>query len=193
MRNALVVFAVVLLAATVPAPVSSATKYKPCTLIATKDIETALGAKLITGPQGMLEDENIDDEGPLKGEPVDLCIWKLTAAAGAGNVGGVGTSVVLWITRAIGPLQQLATFWYPPKEELVRQGGGTIESVKLPGAECRIFKNLKLPKMPAGHQTWCLMTSKGMALSLEADTFAKTPFAAQVVKKLLDRAASHLP
>ncbi len=189
MRNALVLFAVVLLAAMVPAPASfaAATKYKPCSLLRTMEIETALGAKLISASWAILENENIETDGPLQGQPLDHCVWQLKAS-------GVGTAVVLYAARAIGPLPQLATLWYPPKEELVKEGGGTVESVRLPGAECRIFKNLKLPDGgPVGHTTSCLVTSKGMALSLEVTTHAKTPVAPQLAKKLLDRASSRLP
>jgi hypothetical protein len=69
MRIALVLLMAVLLAATVSAPASSATKYKPCTLLTTADLEGALKAKLSRAQQ---EGGDVEDEpGPLKGETID--------------------------------------------------------------------------------------------------------------------------
>lgn len=192
MRNALGLIAAVLLATSAWAPASfaAATKYKPCSLLRTMELETALAAKLIPGSLGMLEDENIYTDGPLQGQPLDHCIWKLKwAGAGA----GMGIAVTLYAARAIGPLPQLATFWYLPKEELIKEGGGSIESARFPGAECRIFKDLKMPGAPGGHETSCLVASKGIALVLEVATNQKTPVAAQLVNKLLDQASGRLP
>jgi len=161
-----------------------AARYKPCSLLTAADLEAALSAKVTRGAQ---EGEDTDTQGtPLQGEPLDHCAWVLRA--GQADVGAV-----LWVTRAVAPLPQLAAFWYPPKEELARQSGATIESVRLPGAECRLFKNGKHPLLGVAQQTWCLVTSKGLALSLEVTTQAPSPVAPQRVKNLLDRASSHLP
>jgi hypothetical protein len=51
MRNALVLLAVALLAGAVPAPASSATKYRPCTLLTAADLERALKAKVTRAQQ----------------------------------------------------------------------------------------------------------------------------------------------
>jgi|GEM_PF-2410550 hypothetical protein len=167
-----------------PTSAAAATKFKPCSLLTAADLEAALGAKVI---RGALEGEDTDTQGtPLQGEPLDHCSWVLRA-------GEAGLGAVLWATRAAAPLPQLAAFWYPPKEELVRQNGATVESVRLPGAECRFFKNMKNPSLGVAQQTWCLVTSKGLALSLEVTTQAPSPVAPQRVKNLLDRASSRLP
>lgn len=187
MRIAVVLLTIVLVAALGAIPVSSATKYKPCSLLADADLETALGAKLITGVLRRVEGEDIQTDGPLQGQPLDHCTWQMKA-------GQLTIVATLYVARAIGPLPQLAAQWYPPKEELVKEAGAKVESIRLPGAECRIFKNLKLPDFPGVfHETSCLGTSKGMAVSLEVTTQAKTPATPQLVKKLLDRASSRLP
>jgi hypothetical protein len=167
-----------------PTSAAAATKFKPCSLLVAADLEAALGAKVTRGAQ---EGEDTDTQGtPLQGEPLDHCAWVLRA--GQADVGAV-----LWATRAVAPLPQLAAFWYPPKENLARQMGATVESVRLPEAECRLFKNGKHPALGVTQQTWCLVTSKGLALSLEVTTQAPSPVAPQRVKNLLDRASGRLP
>jgi len=167
-----------------PTSAAAATKFKPCSLLTAADFEAVLNAKVTRGPQ---EGEDTDTQGtPLRGEPLDHCLWVLHA-------GQAGLGAVLWATRAVAPLPQLAAFWYPPKEKLAREHGVTVESVRLPGAECRLFKNIKDPSPGIVHQTWCLVTSRGLALSLEVTTQALSPVAPQRVKNLLDRASGRLP
>jgi hypothetical protein len=167
-----------------PAAGASAAKHKPCSLLGAADLETALSAKVTRGAQEGVDTDTQDT--PLQGEPLDHCAWVLSA--GQASIG-----VVLWATRAVAPLPQLAAFWYPSKEDLARQSGATIEPVKLPGAECRLFKNGKHPLLGVAQQTWCLVSTKGVALSLEVTTQAPTPVAPQRVKDLLERASGRLP
>ncbi len=182
MRNALVLLAVVLLAATVPAPASSATKYKPCTLLTTADLEGALKAKVTRGQQ---EGGDVDnDPGPLQGETIDWCSWILSS-------GAIG--VVLRVTRAVAAVPQMAEAWYGPLVETAKQGGGTVESVKLAGAECRIFGNLNKKVGPVGNSTNCLTAGKGRALTIEINTMASTPVPAAVAQGLLGKAVARLP
>jgi len=167
-----------------PTSAAAATKFKPCSLLTAADFEAVLNAKVTRGAQ---EGEDTDTQGtPLRGEPLDHCSWILRA-------GQAGLGAVLWATRAVAPLPQLAAFWYPPKENLARQMGATVESVRLPEAECRLFKNGKHPALGVAHQTWCLVTSRGLALSLEVTGQAPSPVAPQRVKNLLDRASGRLP
>jgi hypothetical protein len=76
---------------------------------------------------------------------------------------------------------------------LARKAGAAIEIVKLPGAECRLFKNGQHPLLGTAQQTWCLVTAKGLALSVEVTIQSNTPVAPQRVKDLLDRASRRLP
>ena len=182
MRNALALLAVILLAATVPAPASSATKYKPCTLLTTADLEGALKAKVTRAQQ---EGGDVDnDPGPLQGETIDWCSWIL----GSGAIG-----VVLRVTRAVASVPQMAEAWYGPLVETAKQGGGTVESVKLAGAECRIFGNTSKKVGPVGNSTNCLTAGKGRALTIEINTAASTPVPAGVAQGLLGKAIARLP
>jgi hypothetical protein len=181
MRKALVLLTAVLLAAVVPAPASSATKYKPCTLLTTADLEGVLKAKVTRGQQ---EGGDVDnDPGPLQGETIDWCSWIL----GSGSIG-----VVLRVTRAIGSVPQMAEAWYGPLVQTAKQGGATVESVKLAGAECRIFGNANKMGGPVGNSTNCLTAGKGRALSIEINTpGAAVP--AAVAQGLLAKAVARLP
>ena len=176
MRIAWVLLAVVLLAATVPAPASSATKYKPCTLLTTADLEGALKAKVT---RSQLEDEEPPDtEGPFKGEVLDGCSWIL----GSGAIG-----VVLRVTRAVASVPQMAANFFTPLDETARKGGSVV-AVKVAGAECRIYGEIKM-----GHSTNCLTAGKGLALAIEINTHASTPVPAAVAQGLLRKAAARLP
>ncbi len=180
MRIALVLFAVVLLASTVPAPASSATKYKPCTLLTTADLEGTLKVKVTRGQQ---EGGDVDDEpGPLQGETIDWCSWVL------GSIG-----VVLRVTRAVASVPQMAQAWYGPLVETAKKGGGTVESVKLAGAECHIFRNSNKSVGPVGNSTNCLTAGKGRALTIEINTPASTPVPPAVAQGLLAKAVARLP
>ena len=181
MRIALVLLTAVLLAATVPAPASSATKYKPCALLTMPDLEGALKAKVTRAQQ---EGGDVDNEpGPLQGETIDWCSWVL----GSGAMG-----VVLRITRAVASVPQMAEAWYGPLEESAKQDGATVEHVKVAGAECRIFGNVK--KVGAiKNSTNCLTAGKGRALTIEINTAASTPVSAAVAQGLLAKAVARLP
>ena len=109
MRIGPVLLTAVLLATLGAAPVSSATKYKPCTLLTTPDLEGALKAKLSRGQQ---EGGDVDDEpGPLKGETIDWCSWIL----GSGTLG-----VTLRVTRAVASVSQMADYVFTPLEETAK-------------------------------------------------------------------------
>ncbi len=179
MRTALVLLAAALLAAVVPAPASSATKYKPCTLLTTADLEGALKAKVT---RSLGENEVIDDEEPLKGEAIDACSWVL----GSASIG-----VVLRITRAIAPVPQMAAAFFTPLEETARKEGAIVEVVKVAGAECHIWRGVKVG--PVRNSTLCLIASKGLALLIEVNTAAPAPVPAAVAQGLLGKAAARLP
>lgn len=184
MRIALVLLMATLLAATVPVPAGSATKYKPCALLTTADLEATLKAKLTRGQQ---EGGDVDnDPGPLQGETIDWCSWILGSSGGA-------IGVVLRVTRAVASVPQMAEAWYGPLVEQAKQGGGTVESVKFAGAECRIFGNTKNKAAPVGNSTNCLMAGKGRALTIEINTAASTPVPAAVAQGLLGKAIARLP
>ncbi|MDQ7842826.1 MAG: hypothetical protein QN141_01875 [Armatimonadota bacterium] len=184
MRIAVAMVLIAAVALVAPVPSTAATKYKPCSLLTSADLEAALGAKVSRGAQ---EGEDTDTQGtPLQGEVLDHCAWVLRA--GQADVG-----VVLWATRAAAPLPQLAAFWYPPKEALARQDGAAIETVRLPGAECRLFRNGKHPLLGTVQQTWCLIIGRGLALSMEVTIQSNAPVAPQRVKALLDQAARRAP
>ena len=181
MRRALVLLTAVLLAATVPAPASSATKYKPCTLLTTADLEGALKAKVTRAQQ---EGGDVDtDPGPLQGETIDWCSWIL----GSGAIG-----VVLRVTRAVASVPQMAEAWYGPLVETAKQGGGTVESVKLAGTECHIFRNMNKSGGPVGNSTNCLTAGKGRALTIEINTPASTPVPPAVAQSLLAKAVARI-
>ena len=183
MRNALVLFTAVLLAAMVPAPASSATKYKPCTLLTTADLEGALKAKVSRGQQ---EGGDVDnDPGPLQGETIDWCSWVLGSSGGA-------IGVVLRVTRAVASVPQMAEAWYGPLVETAKQGGGTVESAKVAGAECRIFGNHAKQVGPVGNSTNCLTAGKGRALTIEINAAAPTPVPPAVAQGLLGKAIARL-
>ncbi len=184
MRVALVLLTAVLLATTVPAPASSETKYKPCTLLTTADLEGALKAKVTRAQQ---EGGDVEDEpGLLKGETIDWCSWILGSSGGA-------IGVVLRVTRAVASVPQMAEAWYGPLVETAKQGGGTVESVKLPGTECHIFRNTSKSAGPVGNSTNCLTAGKGRALTIEINTKALTPVPAAVAQGLLAKAVARLP
>jgi hypothetical protein len=183
MRIAPILLAVVLLAAMVPAPASSATKYKPCTLLTTADLEGALKAKLSRAQQ---EGGDVEDDGPLKGETLDWCSWIFVSGSDA-------IGVVLRVTRAVAPVPQMAEAWYGPLVDTAKKGGGTVESVKLAGTECHIFRNKNKSAGPVGNSTNCLTAGKGRALTIEINTPAATPVPPAVAQGLLAKAVARLP
>ena len=73
------------------------------------------------------------------------------------------------------------------------QGGGTVESVELAGAECRIFGNIHQQGGPVGNSTNCLAAGKGRALTIEINTAASMPVPAAVAQGLLGKAVARLP
>ncbi|HET8999282.1 MAG TPA: hypothetical protein VFP86_06525 [bacterium] len=180
MRRALVLLTAVLLAATVPAPAGSATKYKPCTLLTTTDLEGALKAKLSRGQQ---EGGNVEDEpGPLKGETIDWCSWIL----GPPTVG-----VVLRVTRAVASISQMADYVFTPLEESAKGMGATVKRVKVADAECTVFGNVTGGPSPVKNSMLCLTAGKGRALSIEINS--ATPVPASVAQGLLAKAITRLP
>ena len=184
MRTALVLFTVALLAAMVPAPASSATKYKPCTLLTTADLEGALKAKLSRAQQE--GGDVVDEAGPLKGETLDWCSWIFVSGSDA-------IGVILRVTRAVASVPQMAEAWYGPLVDTAKKGGGTVESVKLAGTECHIFRNLNKSGGPVGNSTNCLTAGKGRALTIEINTPASTPVTPAVAQGLLAKAIARLP
>ncbi len=179
MRNVLVLFAVILLAASVPASAGSATKYKPCTLLTTADLESALKTKLSRGQQ---EGGDVEDEpGPLKGETIDWCSWIL----GSGSFG-----VILRVTRAVASIPQMADYVFTPLEESAKKEAATVKRVKVANAECTIFGNIKVTG-PIKNSMLCLTAGKGRALSIEINSAA--PVSAAVAQGLLAKAVARLP
>jgi len=181
MRNVLVLFSVVLLAATVPAAASSATKYKPCTLLTTADLESALKAKLSRAQQ---EGGDVEDEpGPLKGESIDWCSWVL--GSGSSVIG-----VVLRVTRAVASIPQMADYVFTPLEESAKKEGATVKRVKVANAECTIFGNITGGPSSIKNSMLCLTAGKGRALSIEINSV--TPVPAAVAQGLLAKAIARL-
>lgn len=184
MRIATAVLTAVLLTTLGAAPAGSATKYKPCTLLTTADLEGALKAKLSRAQQ---EGGDVADEpGPLKGETIDWCSWIFVSGSDA-------IGVVLRVTRAVASVPQMAVAWYGPLVETAKQEGGTVESVKLAGTECHIFRNKNKSAGPVGNSTNCLTAGKGRALTIEINTPASTPVPPAVAQGLLTKAVARLP
>lgn len=180
MRIALVLLTAVLLAATVPAPASSDTKYKPCALLTTADLEGALKAKITRGQQ---EGGDVEDEpGPLKGETIDWCSWVL----GSGTLG-----VVLRVTRAVASISQMADYVFTPLEETAKGKGATVKRVKVANAECTVFGNVTGGPSPIKNSMLCLTAGKGRAISIEINS--ATPVPAAVAQGLLGKAIARLP
>ncbi len=180
MRIALVLLTAVLLAATVPVPASSATKYKPCTLLTTSDLVGALKAKVTRGQQ---EGGDVEDEpGPLKGETIDWCSWIL----GSGTFG-----VVLRVTRAVASISQMADYVFTPLEESAKGMGATVKRVKVADAECTVFGNVSVGPSPVKNSILCLTAGKGRALTIEINS--ATPVQAAVAQGLLGKAIARLP
>ena len=73
-----------------------------------------------------------------------------------------------------------------------QQGGGTVEFVKLAGAECRNFGNIHQQGGPVGNSTNCLTAGKGRALTIEINAAAPTPVPPAVAQGLLGKAIARL-
>jgi len=141
---------------------------------------------LLTAAGTQKEGGDVDNEpGPLQGETIDWCPWNLSAGSGA-------IGVVLRVTRAVASVPQRAEAWFAPVIETAKQEGETVESVKLSGAECRLFGKIKNVG-PVKNPTGCLAAGKGHALAIEINTAASTPVPAAVAQGLLAKAMARLP
>jgi hypothetical protein len=186
MRIAVVLLTVVLLAGlgAVPASSATATKYKPCTLLTSADLEGALKGKLSRAPQEGESDDN--ESGPFQGEIMDYCSWIVISGSDA-------IGVVLRVTRATSSISQMAQEWTGRFVEKVKKAGGTVEVVKIAGTECHIFGNTnKNLGATVGYSTNCLTAGKGRALLIEINIPPPRPVPAAVNQGLFGKAVARL-
>lgn len=161
-----------LLAWSTPLPVDAASKYRPCSLLTTAELEGALRVKLSSSNEGDI----IIPEGPFKGETMSTCTWVMGS-----------TNVTLAVTRGPRTPEQRAAglTMLRQAEETLRKQGWTVESANISGAACSTYKP------PAGASgAACSMESKGFGFSLYIYGSSVTP---QQVKALADKAAARLP
>ncbi len=175
--HVVVLFTTVLIATTAPLPADAATKYQPCSLLTTADLEKALRGKV-----GRFADRDMTiPEGPFKGDIMSTCDWV------------VGSSyVTLNIIRGPkNPQEQAAGLAsFRATEERLKGKGWTVEPGNIPGADC---VSLKPPatEPTALPSASCVMVSKGLAFWLGVN--GKGSVTVQEVKALADKVAARLP
>jgi hypothetical protein len=173
--SVVVLFTTVLLAAALPRPADAASKYKPCSLLTTAEVEAVLGAKVI----GTSERDVPITEGPYKGETHSMCTW--TTAKGG-----------VMVTVSRGPRtpeeRAAATAEVRKMVDDLKQKGWTITQTNIRGTAC----GRNVPPASGTTATTvasCSVESKGLALSVLV--FSPT-VTVQQVKALLDKAVARL-
>jgi hypothetical protein len=166
-----------LLAPIVQPLVRADSRYKPCTLLTTAEIEAVLGTKVADA-----KDRDIPvTRGAYKGETMSGCTW-----ATKGPV-----SASLSIIRGPRTAEEKAAGGASLRRVLdgLQAKGWKVESTSMPGAVC---SRATPPPGSASAPTFasCVTEAKGMAFAIYAFGASVTP---QQVKGLANKAASRLP
>ena len=165
-----------LLALTVQPPAEAESKYKPCSLLTTAEIEAVLGARVAD-----TQEKDIPvTQGAYKGETMSGCTW-----ATKGPV-----SASLSVIRGPRTTEEKAAGGASLKRLLegLKAKGWTIESANTPGAVC---SRATPPAGSTNAPTFasCFSEAKGLGFAVYAFSPTVTP---QQVKGLADKAASRL-
>jgi hypothetical protein len=169
--------AAVMLAAVVQLPADADSKYKPCSLLTSAEVEAVLGTKVA----GAQEHDITVTEGPYKGEIMSGCTWDTGSRVGASLSVIRGPRTQEERDAGSANLRKLL--------DGLKQKGWRIESATIPGALC---SRAVPPAGDADAPTFasCFMESKGLAFGLYAFSPSVTP---QQVKALGDKIAARLP
>jgi hypothetical protein len=171
------VLVTVLAAVAVPTPAGADSKYKPCSLLTTAEIEAVLGTKVAEA-----QEKDIPvTRGAYTGETMSGCTW--------GTKGPVSAS--LSVIRGPRTPEERAAGGANLRRLLdgLKAKGWTVESANTPGALC------SRATPPAGSTTAptfasCFSEAKGLGFAVYVFSPTATP---QQVKSLADKAASRLP
>jgi hypothetical protein len=169
--------AIALPAVAVQAPAGADSKYKPCSLLTTAEIEAVLGAKVAEARE---QDVPIT-QGAYKGETMSGCTWA--------TKGPVGAS--LSVIRGPRTPEERAAGGASLRRLLdgLKAKGWTVETASTPGALCsRATPPAGSTKSPT--LASCFSEAKGLGFALYAFSPTVTP---QQVKRLADKAATRLP
>jgi hypothetical protein len=160
-----------------PLPADADSKYKPCSLLTSAEVEGVLGTKVA----GTQENDITVTQGAYKGETMSGCIWGTTSqvSASLGVIRGPRTPE----EKAAGgaSLRRLL--------DGLKAKGWTVEAANTPGALC------SRATPPASSKTAptfasCFSEAKGLGFSVYVFSPTATP---QQVKGLADKAAARLP
>ena len=173
----LAVIATALLAGAVQSPADADSKYKPCSLLTTGEIEAALGTKV----SGAQENDITVTQGAYKGETMSGCTWGTTSQISAS----------LAVIRGPRTPEEKAAGGASLRRLLdgLKAKGWTVEPANTPGALC------SRATPPASSKTAptfasCFSEAKGLGFSVYIFSPTAT---AQQVKGLADKAATRLP
>jgi hypothetical protein len=175
-RTHVMVLTAALLAPVFGPPAEADSKYKPCSLLTTAEIEAVLGTKVAE-----TKDQDIPvTQGAYKGEIMSGCTWT--------TKGPVSAS--LSIIRSPRTPQEQAAGGASIRHVLdgLQAKGWKVESTSMPGAIC---SRATPPPSSASAPTFasCFTEAKGMAFAIYAFSASVTP---QQVKSLADKAGSRL-
>jgi hypothetical protein len=165
----------VALTAAIALSAGAATKYNPCSLLTTAQLEAVLRAKVgVTA-----EKDTTIPEGTFKGDIMSTCDW----AVGS-------TYVTLNVIRGPRTPQEQAAglAGLRAAEEKLKKQGWTVEPANIPGAECVSVKP-PASESSALPGASCVMVSKGLAFWLGVNGSVTV----QQVKSLADMVAARLP
>ena len=175
--HAVSLIAAALLAGAVPSSAVADSKYKPCSLLTTAEVEGVLGTKV----SGAQENDITVTQGAYKGETMSGCLWGTTSQVSAS----------LGVIRGPRTPEEKATGGANLKRLLegLKAKGWTVESANTPGALC------SRATPPASSKTAptfasCFSEAKGLGFSVYVFSPTVTP---QQVKGLADKAATRLP
>jgi hypothetical protein len=166
-----------LLALAIRPSAEAESKYKPCSLLTTAEIEAVLGTA-VTQTQ---ENDLTVPDGPYKGETLSGCMWGTKSAMSAS----------LSVIRGPRTPEQKAAGGSSIRRVLdgLKAKGWTVESANTPGALCsRATPPPSSTNAPAFAS--CFSEAKGFGYSVYAFSPTVTP---QQVKGLADKAAGRLP
>ena len=172
----MVLVAAALLVTAVRPPAEADSKYKPCSLLTTAEIEAVLGAKVAE-----VQEKDIPvTQGAYKGETMSGCTWGTKSL----------TSASLAVIRGPRTPEEKAASGASLRRVLdgLKAKGWTVETATTPGALC------SRATPPAGSTdaptfASCFSEAKGLGLAVYAFSSTVTP---QQVKGLADKAASRL-
>lgn len=172
-------FMTVLVAAGLVLPAGAATKYQPCSLLTSAELEAVLGAKV----ERTNEQDITLTEGAYKGEILSACTWIVESARALGASLSVMRGPRNPEERAVAVAKLRSAF------DRLKEKGWTFEPLSTPGVYCA---RAVPPASEASARALasCFMESKGLAFGLY---IFKATVTADQVKSLGDRVVARLP